>query len=94
MRTYCTKIGYELILEKQIIERSTEIVLKEFNVSKKKIMLNYDIDEKAINRLGYKFLDAKKMDEAILVFSINVDLFPQSKNAKSSLEEAISMTKK
>lgn len=82
------KIGYELVLEKQINEIDIEIVMKEFLSNKEKVTNEFYIDEKAINRLGYKYFDAGKLKEAIIIFSINSELFPQSKNAKSSLEEA------
>ena len=48
----------------------------------------YDLSEKAFNSLGYKFLRAGRLDDAIAVFSWAVQLFPQSPNTNDSLGEA------
>lgn len=44
--------------------------------------------EYAINTQGFRFLELKKFDEAIEVFSLNTQLFPQSWNTWDSLAEA------
>lgn len=44
--------------------------------------------ENAINQLGYRLLRADKLDEAIAVFKLNVDLYPDSWNVYDSLGEA------
>lgn len=48
----------------------------------------YDLSEKAFNALGYKFLRAGRLDDAIAVFGWAVQLFPQSPNTNDSLGEA------
>jgi CubicO group peptidase (beta-lactamase class C family) len=48
----------------------------------------YDLSENAFNALGYKFLRANRLDEAIAVFGWAVQLFPQSSNTHDSLGEA------
>jgi len=48
----------------------------------------YDLSEKAFNTLGYKFLRAGRLDDAIAVFGWAVHLFPQSSNTHDSLGEA------
>ncbi len=48
----------------------------------------YDLSENAFNRLGYKFLRAGRLDDAIAVFGWAVQLFPQSANTHDSLGEA------
>jgi len=52
--------------------------------SKSKLYFN----ENELNRLGYRFMQKQKMDEAIFVFFINVEQFPNSANAYDSLGEA------
>jgi CubicO group peptidase (beta-lactamase class C family) len=44
--------------------------------------------ESQINSLGYMLLNAKKYDEAIIVFKFNVKSFPRSANCYDSLGEA------
>ncbi len=45
-------------------------------------------DENEFNLLGYRFLGQERVDEAITVFRINVDHFPDSWNVYDSLGEA------
>jgi len=49
------------------------------------------IDENRLNSLGYNFLREKKYAEAIAVFKLNVELYPQSWNVYDSLAEAYMM---
>ncbi len=48
----------------------------------------YDLSERAFNTLGYKFLRAGRLDDAITVLGWAVQLFPQSANTHDSLGEA------
>jgi tetratricopeptide (TPR) repeat protein len=41
-----------------------------------------------LNRLGYQLLSMKKVTEAIEIFKLNVEMFPQSPNVYDSLGEA------
>jgi glyoxylase-like metal-dependent hydrolase (beta-lactamase superfamily II) len=49
---------------------------------------DYDFGERNLNALGYYFLDKERYDEAIEVFTLNVELFPESANPYDSLGEA------
>ena len=46
------------------------------------------VDENRLNSLGYGFLVDKKLVEALAVFKLNVELYPESWNAYDSLAEA------
>jgi len=59
-------------------------VLKE----KKDIVYWYPVIEAEINELGYTYLANKKIDEAIFIFKINVEYFPENWNCYDSLGEA------
>ena len=48
----------------------------------------YATVEAEINRLGYEFILAKKLDQAILVLKLNVEFYPKSFNTWDSLGEA------
>jgi len=48
----------------------------------------YATVEPDINRLGYEFINAHKLDQAILVFKLNAETFPASFNTWDSLGEA------
>lgn len=49
---------------------------------------NYQINEGAINRLGYTLMRSKRMDDALLTFQLNVENFPDSWNVYDSYAEA------
>lgn len=49
---------------------------------------NYLLDENQFNALGYQLLQANKLPEAIAIFKLNVEAFPQSWNVYDSLAEA------
>ena len=48
----------------------------------------YFFMEAEFNRLGYRLLTAKKVDEAIAVFKLNTKMYPESWNTYDSLAEA------
>jgi hypothetical protein len=48
----------------------------------------YDFGEQQLNSLGYQLLKTKKTKEAIEIFKLNVEAYPQSGNVYDSLAEA------
>jgi tetratricopeptide (TPR) repeat protein len=48
----------------------------------------YNFDEDELNNLGYQLIKTKKFTEAILIFQLNVEAYPQSGNVYDSLGEA------
>src|SRR5437016_6308289 len=48
----------------------------------------YDLSEMEVNRLGYQLLQTRKVADAIEIFKLNVELFPQASNVYDSLAEA------
>jgi CubicO group peptidase (beta-lactamase class C family) len=48
----------------------------------------YDFQERELNGLGYNLLGQKKIKEAIKVFQLNVEAYPESSNVYDSLGEA------
>ena len=55
---------------------------------KKETPNNNAVTEARINGLGYGFLRAKKLQEAIVYFKLNVEFYPESSNVYDSLGEA------
>ncbi len=47
----------------------------------------YNFDEDQLNSLGYQLIATKKLKDAIRIFELNVEMFPQSSNAYDSLGE-------
>jgi tetratricopeptide (TPR) repeat protein len=48
----------------------------------------YRVDESSLNTMGYHLLMQKRMDEAIKVFKLNVEEYPNAWNPYDSLGEA------
>jgi hypothetical protein len=49
----------------------------------------FNFEEKQLNTLGYELLRAHKLPEAIRIFQLNVEAYPQSRNVYDSLGEAM-----
>ena len=48
----------------------------------------YNFDEDELNTLGYQLIKVNKLKEAIRIFQLNVEAYPQSANTYDSLAEA------
>src|SRR5262249_53143540 len=48
----------------------------------------YDFQERELNELGYNLIGQKKTQEAVKVFQLNVEAYPESSNVYDSLGEA------
>ena len=49
---------------------------------------SYNLDEDELNILGYQLVKANKLDQAIRIFQLNVEAYPNSGNTYDSLAEA------
>ena len=63
-------------------------ILRQSSVVKSAYELNDHNIEAGLNAQGYKFMQLKKLDEAIKVFTLNTQLFPTAWNTWDSLAEA------
>lgn len=85
-------LGYDLydspvrVFTKTLVDKGLEEAVKIFHELKKEHP--DDLNEGAINSLGYTLLNAKKTKEAIEVLKLNVEAFPKSANVYDSLAEA------
>ncbi len=61
---------------------------KRYRQLSKKQFDGYHLSEGELNMLGYKYLQAEKIEQAIAIFQMNVDAFPDSYNVYDSLGEA------
>lgn len=48
---------------------------------------DYNFEERELNRLGYRLLEKRKAAEAVEIFKLNVEFFPESANVYDSLGE-------
>ncbi|HYA63893.1 MAG TPA: serine hydrolase, partial [Candidatus Sulfotelmatobacter sp.] len=69
---------------KAVRERGPVPAIAEFRPA----LMRGDIPERSINALGHQLLNQKRLPQAIQIFQLNVELFPQSSNTYDSLAEA------
>ena len=75
-------------LLKTITEKDISSAIKQYHELKAKQPDAYDFTEGELNSLGYRLLGTKKTREAIEIFKLNVEIYPQSYNVYDSLAEA------
>lgn len=52
----------------------------------------YDFSEPQLNAVAYRLLQNKRVDAAIAIFELNIEMFPRSANARDSLADAYART--
>jgi tetratricopeptide (TPR) repeat protein len=72
-----------------ITEKGIESALQSYRALKQSN--DYYVSENQLNALGYRLLSMKKVREAIEIFKLNVEAYPQSANVYDSLGEAYMM---
>lgn len=82
------KISVVPVLEKAIAEKGIEAGVAQYRELKGKQATTYDFAEAELNRLGYQLLRSGKSREAIEIFKLNVEAYPQGANTYDSLAEA------
>jgi CubicO group peptidase (beta-lactamase class C family) len=75
-------------LRKTIAEKGIEAGIAQYRELKAKQATTYDFAEGELNRLGYMLLRSGKSKEAIEIFKLNVEAYPQRSNTYDSLAEA------
>ncbi len=69
-----------------ITEKGIESALQSYRALKPSN--DYYVSESQLNALGYRLLSMKKVREAIEIYKLNVEAYPQSANVYDSLGEA------
>jgi glyoxylase-like metal-dependent hydrolase (beta-lactamase superfamily II) len=75
------------VLEQVIAESGIDAALKKYAVIKDAPVEEYYFDEVEMNRLGYQLINQDKLKEAIEIFKMNVELYPEAWNVYDSLGE-------
>jgi len=75
-------------LFKTLSEKNIASAIQHYHDLKKKYPDNYNFRESELNRLGYQLLGLEKVDEAIEIFKLNVEVYPDAANTYDSLGEA------
>jgi hypothetical protein len=75
-------------LSPTIASSGVDAAVKQYTDLKAAQPTTYNFDEDELNSLGYRLLNAKKFSDAIRIFQLNVEAYPQSSNVYDSLGEA------
>jgi len=76
------------VLSQTISSSGVDAAIKQYHDLKSSQPTIYNFDEAELNSLGYKLLGSKKFKDAIRIFQLNVEAYPQSGNVYDSLAEA------
>ncbi|MCK4226091.1 serine hydrolase [candidate division WOR-3 bacterium] len=76
------------VLVKTILEKDVEFAIAEYHELKEKYPDDYDFTEIEMNLLGYQLLGMNKIEEAIEIFKLNIEVYPDASNVYDSMGEA------
>jgi tetratricopeptide (TPR) repeat protein len=71
-----------------IASSNIDAAVKQYHELRAAAPATYNFDEGELNNLGYELIRAKKFKEAIRIFELNIEAYPQSSNVYDSLGEA------
>ena len=71
-----------------VMEKDVQAAIKQYRELKATQKDAYDFSEQQLNGLGYQLMQRKRMKDAIEIFKLNVEMFPQAFNAYDSLGDA------
>ncbi|HEX6732999.1 MAG TPA: serine hydrolase [Pyrinomonadaceae bacterium] len=81
------KMSIVATLEKTIREKGIEAGIAQYRDLKAKQSATYDFAEPQLNELGYVLMRSGKVKEAVEIFKLNVEAYPQGANTYDSLAE-------
>ena len=76
------------VLSETIASSGIDGALRQYQELKAAAPLVYNFDEDELNSLGYQLIRANQVKQAIRIFQLNVEAYPQSGNTYDSLGEA------
>jgi CubicO group peptidase (beta-lactamase class C family) len=85
------KMPLAATLMKTIEDKGIDAGIAQYRDLKARQPKVYDFGEPELNQLGYQLMQAKKLKEALEIFKLNVEAYPQGFNTYDSLGEAYMM---
>jgi hypothetical protein len=82
-----TRISIAQTLSATIASGGMEAADKQYHALRNAGTAGYNFDESELNNLGYQLIRANKFKDAIGIFQLNVEAFPNSANTYDSLAE-------
>lgn len=88
-RPYRNQRPLDKALHETIIRQNVEVAVEHYHDLKQSQPTTYAFDdENQLNRLGYSLIRYGRLDDALAIFHLNADVFPDSWNVYDSLGEA------
>jgi len=82
------KQSFQEAMLKLAVENGVSTAIALYRTLKAEHANEFDFSEMELNTLGYQLMQVKKVAEAIEIFKLNVEAYPQSSNVYDSLGEA------
>ena len=82
------KIPISVKIKNMIDQKGIDFAIVQYNTLKTNFPAKYDFSERQLNQLGYFYLNKNRYKEAIPIFKLNTEVFPNSANVYDSLGEA------
>jgi hypothetical protein len=82
-----TRKSMAQILSATIASSGIDAAAKQYRDLKAAAPATYNFDENELNNLGYQLIRVNKFKEAIRIFQLNIEAYPQSGNVYDSLAE-------
>jgi hypothetical protein len=82
-----TRISIAQTLSATIASGGMDAAEKQYHALRNAGTVGYNFDESELNNLGYQLIRANKFKDAIGIFQLNVEAFPNSANTYDSLAE-------
>ncbi len=73
------------VLKPILLKEGIETALTKYKELRKAHVSTYNFDESQLNRLGYDLLAMKRVTDAVKIFELNIEVYPNSGNAFDSL---------
>ncbi|NIQ17862.1 MAG: serine hydrolase, partial [Candidatus Aenigmarchaeota archaeon] len=74
-------------LLRTIMNKGVKAAIQQYHDLKKNEPDSYNFAESELNSLGYRLLRTEKINEAIEIFKLNVEVYPEAFNTYDSLGE-------
>jgi tetratricopeptide (TPR) repeat protein len=87
-QAYDQRISIADTLASTIATSGTDQAVRQYQAIKATDPARYNLDEDELNTLGYQLIKEKQVKQAIRIFQLNVDAYPNSANTWDSLGEA------
>jgi tetratricopeptide (TPR) repeat protein len=76
------------VLIRTITETGVDAAIQQYRDLKENSPDEYDFAEGVLNRIGYQLIGMGRIQDAIAIFQLNVEVFPDGYNTYDSLAEA------